>query len=542
MPEVLTNPILIAVVAIIVALLLVFYAVAKLIVKVPPDELAVFTGSGKSGGQGADPTNVTYVRGGRKIRIPLLHQVDRMSLKPMSVPVQLTDVLASGNVEVSIDGVAMIGYGMDEEAAVTAATNFLHYTPQEVHAAVKEVLIGQIRGVVANMTPEQLNEDRAELQAALTTAADAEYQQFGMRVMSFQIQQISDNAGLFAALGQKRVADAKADAERDVAQAKLLSRRAVADADREAQQAEQAARAQVAEATRDADVRVAEAKAATDAKDAEAAQAGPLADARARKDVLIAEEEARAAQEEAALQVEQRRTERSRQAQQADTIVPAEAAREAATLQAEANRVTTVTAAEAEAAATRNKGAAEAEARTAAAGATKEELLAAAGGKKADLEATATGEAALLLARAEGEGAMLKARAEGEQGLAEAFNAYTPGATQLALLPRLIEALPSIAGKIAEPFGNIDRVVLIGGNEGNGEGDGSQSLLGQIATTVPMTMALMREVVQSTTGLDITSIFSGDDTTTDSSPSPTKAALVEQTGTTDGQPEPQPAD
>jgi flotillin len=489
------NPVLIAAIAIVGALLLAVYSVAKLIVKVPPDELAVFTGGGKSG-TGETRRNVTYVRGGRRVRIPLLHQVDWMSLKPMTVAVQLTDVFAGDNVQVSIDGVAVIGYGMDEQSAVTAATNFLHYTPEQIHAAVREVLIGQIRGVVANMTPEQLNQDRATLQEKLTEAANAEYLQFGMRVMSFQIQQISDNAGLFDALGKKRVADAVAQAEEDVAAAEKRARIAKAQADREAQQAEAEAAAKVAEAERDRDVRLAIARAETESERARTQQAGPLADAEAQQAVVEAQVAVEQREMQAKLALEAARLETRTKALEVDVVAEARAARLKAVEDAEAAKITTVKAAEAQAEALRAKAAADKAAAVLEGQGDAEAQTALAAARLAELEAEAAGDKAKRMAEADGTGALLSAQAAGQRELAEAMLVMDERAERVQLLQQLIPALESVVGAAAAPFGEIDSIMMI--DSGGGEGGGT---LERYSTSVPTAVGTAMTVLKSF-GLD----------------------------------------
>ena len=489
------NPVLIATGAIVLGLFFAIFAIAQLIVKVPPDELAVFTGGGKSG-RGETVRNVTYVRGGRKIRIPLMHQVDWMSLKPMTVSVQLTDVFAGDNVQVSIDGVAVIGYGIDEAAAITAATNFLHYKPEEIHAAVREVLIGQIRGVVANMTPEQLNQDRATLQEQLTEAANAEYQQFGMRVMSFQIQQISDNAGLFDALGKKRVADAVAQAEEDVAAAQKRARIATAIADREAQEAEAEAAAKIAEAERNRDVRLAKARAETEAERARTEQAGPLADAQAQQAVVEARVAVEQREMEAKLSLEEARLDTRTKALEVDVVAEARAAKLKATEDAEASKIATVMAAEAQAEAVQAKAAAD-KAATMLEGegdAAAQKALAEA--KQADLEAEAAGDKAKRMAEAEGTGALLSAQAEGQRELAEAMLVMDERAERVQLLQQLIPALESVVGAAAAPFGEIDNIMMI--DSGSGDGGGT---LERFSTSVPTAVGTAMSVLKSF-GLD----------------------------------------
>lgn len=346
------------------------------------------------------------------------------------------------------------------------------------------------------MTPEQLNQDRATLQENLTEAANAEYRQFGMRVMSFQIQQISDNAGLFDALGKKRVADAVAQAEEDVAAAQKRGRIARAQAEREAQEAEAEAAAKIAEAERDRDVRLAVARAETESERARTEQAGPLADAQAQQAVVEARVAVEQREMHAKLALEEARLQTRTKALEVDVVAEARAARLKAIEDAEAAKVTTVKAAEARADAVRAQAGAEkaaavlegegaAEARTALAAATRTQL-----------EAEAAGDRAKRMAEAEGTGALLSAQAAGQRELAEAMLVMDERAERVQLLQQLIPALESVVGAAAAPFGEIDSIVMIDSGSG-----GENGTLERFSTSVPTAIGTAMSVLKSF-GLD----------------------------------------
>lgn len=74
---------------------------------------------------------------------------------------------------------------------------------------------------------------------------------------------------------------------------------------------------------------------------------------------------------------------------------------------------------------------------------------------------------------------------------AEAYQKYT-GA---AVAEMLIKVLPDVAGKIAEPLSKIDKITVIGGNEGNA--------IDPVAGNVPGVMMKLFESMKETTGIDL---------------------------------------
>lgn len=463
------NPAVIAVLAVILVIIMVAMLYTRNYLKVPPNQVAVFTGRGKA----------KTVRGGARFRIPVIERVDYMALEPFNVDVEITGAYSKGNVPVKVTAVALIRFGTEEVTLQSAIERFLTSPRDEMHRQAREILSGNLRGVIANMTIEELNSSREQLAQAVVNEAATSFGKIGMELEVLTIQNISDEDGYLHALGRTRVAEVKRDADIGEAEAARDAQVKSAAAKQAGQTAQAAADTAIAEANRERDLRLAAIEGEVQAETARAQQAGPLATAKASKDVGVAEEEARAAREAAAVDVERRRAERAEEAQKADVLVPAEARRQAAELQAAADRVTTVTQAEAEAEGIRAKGQADAEARTALSAATQAELEAAAAGEKA----------------------MLLARADGEKELGDALNSFGSEAARLYLLPDVIKAMPEIAARVAEPLGNIDRIVLIGGN--NGDSDGEGGMVQQIATVVPMGIALMHEVIKATTGLDI---------------------------------------
>jgi len=68
----------------------------------------------------------------------------------------------------------------------------------------------------------------------------------------------------------------------------------------------------------------------------------------------------------------------------------------------------------------------------------------------------------------------------------------------------MIKVLPDVAGKIAEPLGQIDKITIIGGGEGSSNG------VEQVAGNVPAVMAKLFESMKEATGIDLAEIVKAD--------------------------------
>src|SRR5579885_1919017 len=96
--------------------------------------------------------------------------------------------------------------------------------------------------------------------------------------------------------------------------------------------------------------------------------------------------------------------------------------------------------------------------------------------------ATGVAEAEANKARGLAEAAVIeaqgKATASAMQAKAESFKQYN----EAAVIEMIVRVLPEVAGKISEPLGKTEKMVII--NSGNGPGGGASKLTGDITQIV----------------------------------------------------------
>jgi flotillin len=508
------------------AILLLIVAVAALggivsrnIIKVPPSMVAIFSGRKRQivDPQTGERRTVGYrvVRGGSKVRIPLLERVDYLSMNAITIPLKITSAYTSEGVPVSVDAVAIVKVGSDDVSIGNAIERFLGMQPEQIQNVIFQTLEGHLRSILGTLTVEEINNDRQAFAQRMAVESAQDLARMGIDLDVLTIQQISDPNGYLDALGQKRTAEVKRDAEIGRAEAERDARTRSAAARRDAATAEAQAEALIASAQRDTSVAKAQYEASIRAEQSRAAQAGPLAEAEAQQHVVVAQQEVEKARTEAAISVQEmeaRRKERELEAtvlKQAEaerqaTIITAEGSKQSAILQAEGDQQAIITRAQAqsrerellgagEAARVRQIGQADADAKKALADANRSELL-----------AQAEGQRAKLLAEAEGKRASLLAEAEGRAQLAAALNAYGVEAIQLLMYQAFMEQLPKVVEAAAMPLSQIDKLVLIdgGGNGAGGNGHGAGTL-GRYANELPVIVERMTESFAAVTGLDL---------------------------------------
>ena len=113
-------------------------------------------------------------------------------------------------------------------------------------------------------------------------------------------------------------------------------------------------------------------------------------------------------------------------------------------------------------------------------------------------------EAEGIRAKGEAEAAAIRAKAlaeaEGMEKKAEAYQKYN----KAAMAEMMIQVLPEIAGRIAEPLSQIDKITIIGSSGDTDNG------VGAIAGNVPVVMAKLFESMKETTGVDLAEIMKAD--------------------------------
>lgn len=468
---------------------------ARFYIKVPPDQVAVFTGR----------RGYRVVRGGASFRLPVIERVDYMSLAPFETPLSISGAYSKEGVQVNVEAIALVRVDSTDAAVRTAAERFLNADRARLHTTVQEILSGHLRSIAAKMTVEELNSSREALVSKVSDEAGSDFAGIGMNLDVLTIQHISDDQGYLESLGRKRVAEVKRDAEIGEAEATRDAMIRAAEAKRLGETAKAQSEAAIAEATRDRDLRVAKARAEVEAERARAEQAGPLAMAESRKEVVKAEVAVEEERTRSSIAVEQQEVLRQQQALEATVIKPAEAERQASVLRAEGDRLAMVQRAEGSAQSRALEGEGESKRRIAIADAHQKELEAEGEGEAKARTLKAEALRAELEAEGAGQKAVLLGEAEGKQKLAEALNAYNTAALQLSVYPELIQKLPEIAASLAAPFAQVDRIVMIDGGSGNGSGGGPMARYG---STVPLLLAQAIETLRAV-GLDLPGLLSG---------------------------------
>lgn len=292
--------------------------VRALIVIVPPNRAAVITGRTRLLTDG-EQVGYRSVMGNRTLRVPIIERVQHMNLETFPIEISVSNAFSKGNIPLMVEAIANVKIASEPEAVFhNAVERLLGKTEEEIRALAKDTLMGNLRGVLATLTPEEVNEDRLGFAKALAEDAGEDLAALGFHLDVLKIQNVHDERGYLEAIGRKKAAEAVRDAE--IAEAD-------ATADTRERQAAAMKRAEVMESQ--ANIEIAEARNKLRVREAELGQEAEIAERTAK---VRAEE----AEVEAQRELEARRVLREQERLRADVVEPANAAREAAKADAEA--------------------------------------------------------------------------------------------------------------------------------------------------------------------------------------------------------------
>ncbi len=417
-------------------------------------------------GQGA----AKCIHGGAAFVLPLLQDYEYLDLEPFVVPIDLDNALSQENIRVSVPTTVTAAVSNQAGVMQNAAVRLLGLSREQIQSQAQDIILGQMRAVIATMEIEEINRDRQAFMFKVNEAVSTEMEKIGLAVINVNIKDIEDESGYIKALGQKAAAEAINQATVDVAEQEKMGKVGVAERERDQRTDVAAANAAAeigeAEAARDRRQRVAaleseaeigeteaarnrrqmvsslDAEAVHAEAEAESKKAGYMAQQKVAEEIARQKGQEAAKAADGAIRVAQERAEKDAE--------DARALREEARLRAEI-----VVQADAQ----------------------KQKLVVQAQAEKEQRTLVAQGKAAAILAqkRAEAEGtqAILEAKAEGYKELMAACG----GNDQAAAAFLIVERLTEVAGIQAEAIKNLplDKIVVWDG----GNGQGGMSNLGQ---------------------------------------------------------------
>lgn len=438
---------------------LVFYILVRILYKkAGPDEALIVYGRRKLLGEKVRDEKggiegFRIVRGGGTFVFPAWEQHRVLSLRMMTLDIDLQHVYTSQGIPINVKAVAQVKVRGDIEHIRKAAEGFLGVPPEQVRSTIQETVAGHLRGIIGTLTLEELYQDQKRFQEKVREEAHFDLEGMGFEFKSFVFQAIQDGEGYLDSLGQPKIQEALKNA-----------RIATAQSDRAAKVEEESARQQKEQKRFQVDTEIADSEKSLSLKKASIQKEVDVAKAQAVKagemeikvqDITIAERE-----------VERRKLELNANIRE----------------QADAKKYEAERLADAEQYRVERQAAAERKRREEAAQAVKAEGLAKAEAESVMRREIGLAEAAAIQAKGEAE-------AEARRLLAEALKLYNEAGLSIEAL----KVLPEIAAAISEPLSRAGATTII--SQGNGhEGTGAAKLSQDVVQVLSQLSPIMEQL------------------------------------------------
>src|SRR5437588_7859464 len=241
---------------------------------------------------GPNKALIVYGRGGTKVVVgggtvvmPLFQRATEFNIELISFDVAPNfDLYTNQGIPVKIEAITQLKVENEEEKILRSANQFLSKSDDEREMMVRQVMEGHLRGIVGQLTVEQLVKDPELVSARMRETVASDLDKLGLEVVSFTLKDVTEEAGYIQNMSRPEIARnkqmaeiAEAEAARNVAmrQAETLreAAQARARADQDRVLAEPLPKAAQAEAQRDLEVRQADYAAAIARQKAQADRA-----------------------------------------------------------------------------------------------------------------------------------------------------------------------------------------------------------------------------------------------------------------------------
>ena len=401
-----------------------------------------------------------YLVGKGGFRVPFLEKTDKLYLGQVTVDIKTKEAIPTNDfINVKIDAVAKVQVDMSDETFVCAIKNFLNVGPAIIAQEVQDTFEGNLRESVGAVCLKELNVDRDAFSDQVLAKATKDLSTLGLKVLSCNIQNISDENGLIKALGADNTWKIRQDAAITKANAEKAIAIAEANAAQEANDVRVLSETAIAEKNNSLEIRKAELQKSADTKKAEADAA-----------YEIQKQEQQATIYQKTINAEIEKTQREQVLSQEKIKIKENELTAEVNKQADAHKYEVEKKAEAERYEAEQKAQAEA-------------------AKYAKLQ-EAEGIRAVGEANASAAQAMFIAEAEGLEKKADAYERFG----QAAILDMVVKILPQVAAEVAKPISSIDSL-----NNYDGGVD-------RVSGNVPVVLKQTFDTIESATGVNLTDI------------------------------------
>lgn len=192
------------------------YSMFRRYKRCPSDRILVVYGKVGKGSEGT--LTAKCIHGGAAFIWPIIQDYSFLDLTPISIEVNLTGALSKQNIRVDVPSRFTVGISTEPTVMQNAAERLLGMQRPAIHDLAKDIILGQMRLVVAMMDIEEINNNRDKFLANIASNVEAELNKIGLKMINVNVTDIKDESGYIDALGKEAAAKAINEAKIRVAE------------------------------------------------------------------------------------------------------------------------------------------------------------------------------------------------------------------------------------------------------------------------------------------------------------------------------------
>ena len=207
-----------------------------------PNEILIFAGRKHTRPDGVQ-VGFRVVFGGRAWQIPFIERVERMDMRTIPIDVSIQGAYTRVGIPLKVRAIAMVKISSNPDVVMNAVERFLGRGVADIQEVAKETLEGNLRGVLATLTPEEVNEDRLKFADSLSEEVEHDLAKLGLHLDVLKIQHVTDDTNYLDSIGRGQIAhvikeaeiaesNARNEAAKEAAAAEMRAKVAEADAER----------------------------------------------------------------------------------------------------------------------------------------------------------------------------------------------------------------------------------------------------------------------------------------------------------------------
>lgn len=168
--------------------------------------------------QGNKSSSLKCVHTGGQLVWPVVQDYSYMTLEPIVIEIPLEGALSLNNIRVNVPSTFTVGVATDPVLMNNAAERLLQLNQQSIREQAQDIILGQLRLVIATLSIEEINKDREKFMGLINENVTQEINKIGLELINVNIRDITDESGYIVAIGQRAAAEAINRAKVEVAE------------------------------------------------------------------------------------------------------------------------------------------------------------------------------------------------------------------------------------------------------------------------------------------------------------------------------------